>query len=51
VNRLSDDATLECRICWYVYNPDLGDDVQQIPADTSRNTISAAPGLLALPPM
>jgi uncharacterized protein (TIGR00369 family) len=34
VNRLSEDAKLECRICWYVYEPDVGDEIQQIPPGT-----------------
>ena len=34
MNRLLDDAKLECRICWYVYDPDNGDDEQQIPLGT-----------------
>ena len=32
--RLADDARLECRICWYVYDPELGDPVEQIPPGT-----------------
>ena len=24
----------ECKVCWYVYDPDIGDDVAQIPAGT-----------------
>ena len=27
---LSDDARLECRICWYVYDPAVGDPVHQV---------------------
>jgi len=34
MNRLADDAKLECRICWYVYDPAVGDDTQQIPSGT-----------------
>jgi len=34
VNRLSDGAKLECRICWYVYDPKVGDEIQQIPPGT-----------------
>jgi rubredoxin len=34
MNRLLDDAKLECRICWYVYDPENGDDVQQITPGT-----------------
>lgn len=25
---------LECRICWYVYDPALGDEVEQVPPGT-----------------
>jgi len=25
----------ECKVCWYVYDPSVGDDVGQIPAGTS----------------
>jgi len=32
--RLADETRLECRICWYVYDPACGDDVEQIPPDT-----------------
>lgn len=24
-------ARYECKVCWYVYDPDVGDDVWQIP--------------------
>ncbi|MDH4054359.1 MAG: rubredoxin [Gammaproteobacteria bacterium] len=34
MNRLADDAKLECRICWYVYDPAVGDDKEQIPPGT-----------------
>jgi len=31
-----DSATrLECKICWYVYDPESGDDVWQITAGTA----------------
>lgn len=33
--RLADDARLECRICWYVYDPAAGDDVEQVPPGTA----------------
>ncbi|MDH3586008.1 MAG: rubredoxin [Gammaproteobacteria bacterium] len=33
-SRLSDDSRLECRICWYVYDPAEGDPVEQIPPGT-----------------
>ncbi len=32
--RLADDTRLECRICWYLYDPAEGDDTQQIPPGT-----------------
>ena len=32
--RLRDNTRLECRICWYVYDPEQGDDMAQIPAGT-----------------
>ena len=32
--RLSDGARLECKICWYVYDPMAGDEVWQIPPGT-----------------
>ncbi len=32
--RLPDDAAMECKICWYRYQPDDGDEVWQIPAGT-----------------
>lgn len=31
---LRDDARLECRICWYVYDPSDGDPVHQIEPGT-----------------
>lgn len=33
-NRLRDDSKLECKICWYVYDPAKGDDYWQIPPGT-----------------
>ena len=33
-SRLAPDTKLECKICWYVYDPNLGDEVSQIPAGT-----------------
>ena len=32
--RLTADTRLECKICWYVYEPAQGDDVWQIPPGT-----------------
>ena len=34
MKQLPDDAKMECRICWYVYDPEAGDTVQQVPAGT-----------------
>ncbi len=32
--RVGGDSRLECRICWYVYDPGEGDPVEQVPAGT-----------------
>ena len=32
---LAADTRLECKICWHVYDPNLGDEVWQIPAGTA----------------
>lgn len=32
--KLAPDTKLECKICWYVYDPVRGDEVWQIPAGT-----------------
>ena len=32
--RIGADARLECKICWYVYDPAKGDDYWQIPPGT-----------------
>ncbi len=32
--RVQDDTRLECRICWYLYDPAAGDEVEQIPPGT-----------------
>ena len=32
--RLHAEAKLECKICWYVYDPAKGDHVWQIPTNT-----------------
>lgn len=34
VTTLADDSRLECRICWWVYDPAQGDATRQIPAGT-----------------
>jgi len=33
-SRIADDARLECGICWWVYDPALGDDETQTPPGT-----------------
>ena len=33
-SKIQDDTRLECKICWYVYEPDQGDDYWQIPPGT-----------------
>jgi rubredoxin len=32
--RLADDTRVECRICWYEYDPAAGDDIAQIAPGT-----------------
>ena len=33
-DKLSDQALMECKICWHVYDPELGDDYWQVPPGT-----------------
>jgi [NiFe] hydrogenase assembly HybE family chaperone len=33
-SKLDDDTVLECGICWWVYDPALGDDVEQVQPGT-----------------
>ncbi len=33
-DRLSDTSKLECKICWYVYDPAEGDPDTQVPPGT-----------------
>jgi rubredoxin len=33
-SKLTAASRLECKICWHVYDPDLGDDYWQIPPGT-----------------
>ncbi len=33
-SRLADDARMECKICWHVYDPAEGDEHWQIAAGT-----------------
>ena len=32
--KLDDASKLECKICWYVYDPAVGDDYWQVPPGT-----------------
>ena len=41
VARLPEDARLECKICWWVYDPAEGDPVWQIPAGTAFKDLPA----------
>ncbi len=34
LSKISAQTKLECKICWYVYDPTLGDDYWQIPENT-----------------
>ena len=34
VSAVAPTARLECRICWYVFDPEIGDESRQIPAGT-----------------
>ena len=33
-SKIADDTRLECGVCWWVYDPALGDEVNQIPPGT-----------------
>lgn len=35
------DARLECKICWWVYDPAHGDDTWQIPPGTAFTALPA----------
>lgn len=39
--RITDATRLECKICWYVYDPAEGDSVWQVPPGTP---FTALPG-------
>ncbi|MBP8175897.1 rubredoxin [Sphaerotilus sulfidivorans] len=39
--RLPADARLECKICWWVYDPAVGDEVWQIPPGTPFTALPA----------
>ncbi|UCQ11781.1 rubredoxin [Edwardsiella tarda] len=36
---IPDEARLECNLCWWVYDPALGDAIGQIPAGTPFNAL------------
>lgn len=38
-DRIDAATRLECRICWYVYDPAIGDEVGQVPAGTPFNDL------------
>ncbi len=40
-SKIRDDARLECKICWYVYDPREGDDYWQIPPGTPFSQLPA----------
>lgn len=33
-SKINADSRLECKICWYIYDPQQGDDYWHIPAGT-----------------
>ena len=33
-SKINDDSRLECKICWHVYDPEVGDEYWQIPKGT-----------------
>ena len=45
-SKIADDTRLECGICWWVYDPALGDEATQIAAG---HAVPAAAGHLDLP--
>lgn len=32
--RIDKDTRMECKICWYIYDPAEGDEIEQIPPGT-----------------
>jgi rubredoxin len=38
-DRINLDSHLECKICWYEYNPVNGDPEREIPAGTPFSTL------------
>jgi len=41
VSKINDDTRLECKICWYVYDPEKGDDYWQIAPGTPFSQLPA----------
>ncbi|MCB1800620.1 MAG: rubredoxin [Gammaproteobacteria bacterium] len=39
--RLSDDARMECKVCWHVYDPAQGDSYWQIAPGTPFSALPA----------
>lgn len=37
--RIAPDAVLECKICWHVYDPAIGDDTRQVKAGTPFSSL------------
>lgn len=37
--RIVASSRLECRICWYVYDPATGDEVEQVPPGTPFSSL------------
>jgi rubredoxin len=33
-SQISDNTKMECKICWYVYDPQQGDEYWQVPPGT-----------------
>ena len=40
-SRIGDGTRLECKICWYVYEPTAGDPVWQVPPGTPFTQLPA----------
>jgi rubredoxin len=38
--QVEDETSMECGICWYVYDPAKGDDVWQVPPGTPFSALS-----------
>ena len=40
-DRIQDHTRLECRICWHVYDPAHGDEIEQVPPGTPFSALPA----------